>query len=95
MTVVRQSLSAYNYSIAYKSGADHSNADLLSRLPLSESVSNVPLPGETVLLMETLQGSPVSCTNKSMDRQRSNFEQSEKSGTERMAGHESRFSSSL
>ena len=53
-------LSAYNYSIAYKPGADHSNADLLSRLPLSESVSNVPLPGETVLLMETLQGSPVT-----------------------------------
>ena len=53
-------LSAYNYSIAYKPGANHSNADLLRRHPLSESVSNVPLPGETVLLMETLQGSPVT-----------------------------------
>ena len=53
-------LSAYNYSIAYKPGSNHSNADLLSRLPLSESVSNVPLPGETVLLMQTLQGSPVT-----------------------------------
>ena len=48
-------LSAYSYSIAYKPGDNNSNADGLSRLPLPEAPSEVPLPGETILLMETLQ----------------------------------------
>ena len=33
---------------------------MLSRLPLPECPADVPTPGETVLLMETLQSSPVS-----------------------------------
>lgn len=37
----------------------HANADLLSRLPLPMSPTNVPQPAETVLLMEKLQSSPV------------------------------------
>ena len=53
-------LSAYDYTIAYKPGEQNSNADLLSRLPLPETVSEVPLPGEMVLLMETLQTAPVT-----------------------------------
>ena len=55
-------LGAYNYQIQYKPGKDNSNADMLSRLPLPESPSSVPLPGETVFLMETLQTSPVDVT---------------------------------
>ena len=55
-------LSAYSYTIAYKPGSDHANADTLSRLPLPEKPSEVPLPGETILLMDTLHGSPVSAT---------------------------------
>ena len=35
---------------------------MLSRLPLPESPSSAPLPGETVFLMETLQTSPVDVT---------------------------------
>ena len=53
-------LCAYDYSISYKPGEKHANADLLSRLPLPDTVTDVPLPGETVLLMETLQTSPVT-----------------------------------
>ena len=53
-------LGAYDYSIAYKSGEQHANADLLSRLPLPDSPINVPIPGETVLSMSALQSSPVT-----------------------------------
>ena len=56
-------LSAYNYHIQYKPGKDNSNADVLSRLPLPELPSSVPLPGETVFLMDTLQTSPVNATH--------------------------------
>ena len=45
--------------IRYKPGKDNSNADVLSRLPLPESPSSVPLPGETVFLMDILLTSPV------------------------------------
>ena len=53
-------LSAYDYAIEYRPGDKHSNADVLSRLPLPESVRETPQPGETVLLMESLQSSPVN-----------------------------------
>ena len=53
-------LGAYNYGIAYKPGKEHANADGLSRLPLPETPTQIPLPGETVLLMDTLANSPVT-----------------------------------
>lgn len=53
-------LSAYDYGIEYRPGDKHSNANVLSRLPLPESVRETPQPGETVLLMESLQSSPVN-----------------------------------
>ena len=53
-------LSAYDYKIVYRPGTEMTNADLLSRLPLPEAPVSVPLPGETVLLMETLHTSPIS-----------------------------------
>ena len=55
-------LSAYNYSIEFKSGSAQGNADGLSRLPLKETPELVPQPGEMVLLMERLSycNSPVN-----------------------------------
>ena len=55
-------LSAYEYNIVYKSGNSNANADLLSRLPLPETIADVPIPGELILLMETLQSSPITST---------------------------------
>ena len=55
-------LSAYNHQIQYKPGKDNSNVDALSRLPLPESPTSVPLPGETIFLMDTLEISPVNAT---------------------------------
>ena len=49
-------LSAY---ICYKPGADHANADGLSRLPLSNHVDTVPVPGNVLLLFRTLEATPI------------------------------------
>ena len=53
-------LSAFNYDIRYKPGKDISNADVLSRLPLPEFPATVPLPGETIFLIDTLESTPVN-----------------------------------
>ena len=53
-------LAAYKYSIHYKVGRQNENADALSRLPLPELPSTVPQPGETVLLMNHLNETPVT-----------------------------------
>ena len=52
-------LSVYTYVIRYKPAAKLMNADALSRLPPPELPKDVPLPGETVLLFETLSNSPL------------------------------------
>ena len=52
-------LAMYNYQIAFKPTAAHSNADGLSRLPLPEAPSEVPVPAELVLLVEHLLDAPV------------------------------------
>ena len=56
-------LSAYNYVISYKPGDQHANADSLSRLPLPEHPTETTPPADIVLLMDTLQTSPVTAQN--------------------------------
>ena len=53
-------LSGYDYNIVYKPGKHHCNADMLSRLPLKTTPRDIPVPGDTVMLLETLQESPVT-----------------------------------
>ena len=53
-------LAAYDYKIQYKPGKDHVNADVLSRIPLLECPENIPPPGEMILLMDTLENTPVN-----------------------------------
>ena len=43
------------YEISYKPGADHTFSDDLSRLLVSKPVKTVPLPGDMLLLFQTLQ----------------------------------------
>ena len=56
-------LSANEYAISYKPGEQHANVDALSRLPLPEMPLEVPQPAVIVLMMDTLQGSPVRAAN--------------------------------
>ena len=53
-------LSAYTYSIVYRAGSKLANADGLSRPPLPEAPAEVPVPPDTVLLLESLQVTPVT-----------------------------------
>ena len=55
-------LDAYDYNINYKPGKDQINADLLSRLPLPEAPREVPVPADTILLMDYLQASPITAS---------------------------------
>ena len=52
-------LAGYDYDLTYREGSKHGNADGLSRLPLADTVVKVPISGETILLMEQLEGMPV------------------------------------
>ena len=55
-------LGAYQYHIQYKAGPEHANADALSRLPLPSCLAQVPLPPETIKLMEHLNSTQVTAS---------------------------------
>ena len=52
-------LAGYDYDLTYREGSKNGNADGLSRLPLADTVVKVPVPGDTILLMERLEATPV------------------------------------
>ena len=53
-------LSAYSYSIEYKAGKSNGNADALSRLPLPDIPTEIPMPADTNFLLEHLNNTPVT-----------------------------------
>ena len=53
-------LASYYCSIHFKPAARHCNADAFRRLPLPDKPKQVIIPGDTILLMETLDKSPTS-----------------------------------
>ena len=53
-------LAAYEYTITFRGTKLHSNADALSRLPLSNAPAEVPMEPELVLLLQHLGESPVT-----------------------------------
>lgn len=52
-------LEAYSYTMRFRPGKENSNADMLSRLPLKGTEPERPPPAELVLLLDTLEASPV------------------------------------
>ena len=50
----------YQYHLQYKLGVKNANTDGLSRLPLTKSPAQVPIPGEIILSMKTLDSTPVT-----------------------------------
>ena len=54
------SLSMFEYELKFRNTTAHANADALSRLPLSDSVSTSETPPEFVLLTTHLEDSPVT-----------------------------------
>ena len=47
-------LSAYKYRMKYRAGKDQGTVDSLSRLPVGEAPLEVPIPGDTVLMLQML-----------------------------------------
>ena len=60
-------LSAYEYNITYKLGIANAHPDLPSRLPLPETISDLPIPSELILLLKTLQSSLTTAANTDKD----------------------------
>ena len=52
-------LTAYDYQLVYREGCKHGNADVLSRLPLPDTLVTAPALGENTLLMDRLEVIPV------------------------------------
>ena len=60
--IQRWALSAYQYTIQHRPGTKMANADALSRLPLPESPSSVPIPGDINVVLDHLSQNVVSAS---------------------------------
>ena len=60
----------YDYEIQYKPGAQQAHADACSRLPLSDTPSSVPVPGDTILLINHFNSTPVTAAQIGLWTQR-------------------------
>ena len=49
-----------NYSITHHRGCDNGNADVLSRLPIMDSPSVVPIPGDVLQTIEHFSSTPIT-----------------------------------
>ena len=59
-------LGTYDYHILYRQGSANTNADALSRLPLSSDIREVPQTAEVVHLMEHLASTPLTSAQINM-----------------------------
>ena len=55
-------LACYEYTLEARPTTKHGNADAMSRLPLKVTPRDTPQPPEFVLLLDTLSGAPVTCS---------------------------------
>ena len=60
----------YDYEIRYKPGAQQAHADACSRLPLPDTPLSVPIPGDTVLLINHFDSTPVKASQIGLWMQR-------------------------
>ena len=59
-----------DYEKQYKPGTQQAHADACSRLPLPETPSSVPIPGDTILLINHLNSIPVKASQIALWTQR-------------------------
>ena len=55
-------LASYEYTIACRKTTQHANADAMSRLPLSDTPAQTPVPAELVLMVERMEDAPITAT---------------------------------
>ena len=58
-------LSAYKYLMEYSAGKDLGNVDALSRLAVGEAPFEVPIPGDTVLMLQMLSDATLNMRSNS------------------------------
>ena len=53
-------LTGYEYEIKYRPGEGNSDADAMSHLPIPDPMKDPPVPTEIIILLEHLEGTPVT-----------------------------------
>ena len=53
-------LAAYKYTLTTQSTTAHANADIMSRLPLTDTIKMTPVPAELILTIDYLQEASIT-----------------------------------